>query len=171
MKRLSYLGLAVALICIATMLIQVPIPATKGFLNLGDSLVMILAVIFGPKFGFWAGAVGSSLADILSGYAHWAPWTFIIKGLEGLVVGASASKSFGKGNVGRFRTTFGVILGSVVMAFGYLFAGAIMYGWAVSWVDMTANIVQGIGSAAISLPVLYALRRLPFLSKNSEKNI
>ncbi len=168
MKRLAYLGLSVALVCIATMIIQVPIPATKGFLNLGDSIIMVLAVVFGARFGGISGAVGSALADVLSGYAYWAPWTFIIKGLEGLIVGLIVSKSFQKKTAFNFRTTIGIGVGSMVMAFGYLFAGAIMYGWAASWTDMPANLVQGIGSAVISLPVLYALRRMPFFNKSFE---
>ncbi len=171
MKRLAYLGLGVALVCISTMLIQVPIPATKGFLNLGDSIVMVLAVVFGARFAGISGAVGSALADVLSGYAYWAPWTFIIKGLEGLIVGVIASRSFQKRNAFELKATIGIGVGAITMAFGYLFAGAIMYGAAASWADMPANLVQGIGSAAISLPVLYALRRMPFFGKSFEKKI
>lgn len=171
MKRLSYLGLGVALVCVATMIIQVPIPATKGFLNLGDSLVMVLAVVFGPKFGFIVGAVGSALADLLSGYAYWAPWTFIIKGLEGFIVGVIAYKAFEKRDVLNFRTTLGILLGSLTMAFGYLFAGAVMYGFAASWADMPANLVQGIGSAIIAVPVVYALKKVPFFRNSREKEV
>ena len=171
MKRLSYLSLAIVLVCLATMMIQVPIPATKGFLNLGDSLVITLAIVFGARFGFWAGALGSALADILTGYLHWAPWTFIIKGLEGLIVGAIASKSFREKNSINYKTGLGVFAGSMFMAFGYLIAGAVMYGWAASWIDMPANLVQGIGSAVVSIPVLYALRKIPAIFRSWEKKI
>ncbi len=46
-----------------------------------------------------------------------------------------------------------------------------MYGWAASWVDMPANLVQGIGSAVISIPVLYALRKIPAIFGSWEKKI
>lgn len=52
MKRISFLGLGIALTAVATMAVQIPIPATKGYLNLGDSVIMVLAVVFGPRFGF-----------------------------------------------------------------------------------------------------------------------
>ena len=32
-----------------------------------------------------AGGIGSALADILTGYSHWAIFTLIIKGLEGYI--------------------------------------------------------------------------------------
>lgn len=163
MKRISYVGLGIALVCIATMLVQIPIPATKGYLNLGDSVIMVLAVLFGARFGLFVGSLGSALADVLTGYAYWAPATFIIKGLEGLIVGLILAK--GKKSPNHFRIVCGLVCGALVMAFGYFFAGAIMYGWAVSAADMVANLVQGFGSTVIALPLIYALKRLRFLDK------
>ena len=85
MKRISFLGLGIALTAVATMAVQIPIPATKGYLNLGDSVIMVLAVVFGPRFGFLVGSLGSALADVVTGYAYWAPATLIIKGVEGFL--------------------------------------------------------------------------------------
>jgi uncharacterized membrane protein len=57
-----------ALVCMATMLIQVPIPATEGFFNVGDALIMVAALTGGPIVGAFAGGVGASLADLLGGW-------------------------------------------------------------------------------------------------------
>ena len=39
----------------------------------------------GPWYGFAAGGIGSMLADIFLGYAHYAPGTLVIKGVMALV--------------------------------------------------------------------------------------
>ena len=64
-KKLCAMGLLVALTCVATMIIQIPIPATQGYVNIGDSIVLISAIFFGPQVGFVAGGLGSGLADLL----------------------------------------------------------------------------------------------------------
>ena len=76
-----------AVVCAATLLIRIPVPATSGYINLGDSMVFISALLFGGKIGGISGGVGSALADILGGYGSWAPFTLIIKGAEGFFVG------------------------------------------------------------------------------------
>ena len=47
--------------------------------NLGDCAVLLSAWVLGPLYGGAAAGVGSMLADLLSGYAHYAPGTFAIK--------------------------------------------------------------------------------------------
>ena len=89
---LSVTSLMTALTTVLTIIIQIPVPQTKGYINLGDAMVMLSGALFGPLVGFVAGGVGSALADIVSGYAHWAPFTLLIKGFEGLVVGIFAEK-------------------------------------------------------------------------------
>ena len=54
-KKLCAMGLLVALTCVATMIIQIPIPATQGYVNIGDSIDLISAIFFGPQDGFVPG--------------------------------------------------------------------------------------------------------------------
>jgi len=75
------------------------------FFNLGDSVIIIAAVLLGRKSGFLAGAIGSSVADIAMGYQHFAPVTFVVKGFV-------LSK--------RFKEKYHVT-GSIVMVLGYFF--------------------------------------------------
>lgn len=76
-----------AVVCAATLVIRIPVPATSGYINLGDSMVFVSALLFGARIGGIAGGVGSALADILGGYGSWAPFTLIIKGAEGFTAG------------------------------------------------------------------------------------
>ncbi|MBS7640167.1 MAG: ECF transporter S component [Candidatus Bathyarchaeia archaeon] len=86
-KIVSSLGVTTALVCAATMLFTVYVPATKGFFNMGETMVYISAIIFGPFVGAFAGGVGSMLADLLLGYYYYAPATLLIKASEGFIVG------------------------------------------------------------------------------------
>ena len=60
-------ALMAALACVATMVIRVPSP-TGGYMNLGDTVVLLGAFLLGPWYGALAGGIGSALADVLSGY-------------------------------------------------------------------------------------------------------
>ena len=90
-QKLYHLVLAAlfaALTYVATNIIRVPIPATDGYINLGDCVVLLGAFLLGPVYGAAAGGIGSALADILSGYAVFAPGTFVIKALIAVIAAA-----------------------------------------------------------------------------------
>ena len=59
-----------ALICVLTMFPQIYMPVTRGYVNLGDCLVLAAAWLLGAKYGGIAVALGSALADIITGYVH-----------------------------------------------------------------------------------------------------
>lgn len=86
-KELSIIAVFTAVICVATMILKLDIPATRGFFNVGDSMIYVTALLFGPVIGGITGGIGSSLADILLAAPWYAPGTLVIKGVEGLVVG------------------------------------------------------------------------------------
>jgi uncharacterized membrane protein len=76
-----------AFVCVATMIFSIYVPSTEGFFNIGESMVFLSALLFGPLVGAFAGGVGSMLADLLLGYWYYAPATLVIKACEGYVVG------------------------------------------------------------------------------------
>ena len=73
-------ALFAALACVATMVIRIPSPF-KGYLNLGDSVVLLSGWLLPPVYGALAAGLGSALADLFSGYVTYAPATFVIKAL------------------------------------------------------------------------------------------
>lgn len=89
-REVALTGLMAALVLVITRAFVLPIPQTKGFFNLGEAGVYLAAVLFGPRVGALAGGIGSALADLTLGYAHYAPFTLVIKGIEGALVGAIA---------------------------------------------------------------------------------
>jgi len=150
-------GLA-ATTTVATMLIQIPIPATRGYLNFGDILVFTSALLFGRFVGGLAGGIGSALSDVITGYGYYAPYTLIIKGLEGFFAGAIRD-----GKSTR-RDILGWLVGAVVMVTGYFLAEAYAMGFGVpaGLVEVPTNIVQVLSGAIIAIPLARGLRnRIP----------
>ena len=98
LKTMSAVNLATAavftaLVCVVTIIFSIYVPATEGFFNIGESMVFLSALLFGPFVGAFAGGVGSMLADLFLGYPHYAPATLIIKACEGAVVGMLKKKN------------------------------------------------------------------------------
>jgi uncharacterized membrane protein len=85
--RIAYGAVFAALVTVSTSVLNVSIPSTRGYFNLGDLMVYTAAILTGPLVGGLAGGVGSALSDALSPYSTYAPGTLVIKGLEGLIVG------------------------------------------------------------------------------------
>ena len=53
--KLVLAALFAAMCCAATMLIHIPVPATNGYINLGDAMVLLAALLLGPVYGAAAG--------------------------------------------------------------------------------------------------------------------
>lgn len=87
LHKIVYTGLMTALVLIATLFLKVPVPFTNGYVHLGDSMIFVAALILGWRGGAFAAGVGSALADVLGGYAHWALPTLIIKAIMGAIIG------------------------------------------------------------------------------------
>lgn len=86
-RFVSSAAVSTALVFVATSSISVYIPATRGYFNLGDSMIFLTALLFGPTVGCIAGGLGSMLSDIFLGYTIYAPATLVVKGFEGLITG------------------------------------------------------------------------------------
>ncbi|MGI1690053.1 ECF transporter S component [Thermoanaerobacter uzonensis] len=159
-KKIVYGAFMMALVTIGTMVIQIPTPATKGYINVGDSFIFLTSALFGPTMGFVTGGIGSALADLLSGYAYWAPWTFIIKGIEGLIVGLMYKKY-----INEYLRVVSLVIGALWMVLGYYIAGGIMYGFKTSLVDVPSNLVQGFASIIIGYILIRLISRLELFNK------
>ena len=125
-KKITIYALAIALVCVSTVVIQIPI--SLGYMHLGNTLILLCAFLFGPRVGLAAGGLGSALADLLTGFAYWAPATLIIKGIMGFVIGFIANRQCGRAKMLRAKTAFAAAAGILIMIFGYFIAGSIIYG-------------------------------------------
>lgn len=149
-KELCIQGLLTALVTVCTMVFQIPVSATQGYIHLGDSMILLIGVFFGWRYGMVAGGVGSALADLLSGYAHWAPFTLIIKGVMGLIIGLVSDFAGRQEKFFTVRNLLAAVAGIAWMVFGYFIGGGILKSsFAVAATSIPENMVQGIAGAVI----------------------
>jgi len=133
-----------ALVCVATIVFSIYVPATEGFFNIGESMVFLSALLFGPFVGAFAGGVGSMMADLLLGFPHYAPATLIIKACEGAVVGLIKKRN-PRFSSRRYWSLFTLCLG--------VFIG-FMLGWVGSaYYSGEVNLTLGPGTFVFQVPV------------------
>ena len=156
-------ALFAALVCVATMAVRIPIPATQGYANLGDAVVLLAAFFLGPIDGTLAAGIGSALADLFAGYAVYAPGTAVIKGLCALAA-ALLLRQLG----GRLKWAHvpAAIVGECVMVGGYfLYESAVLgYGLAAAG-SVPANAVQGVVGVVAGTVLFQALRKVPHIRR------
>lgn len=148
-KKIVMAALLASLTCVATMIIKIPSPL-KGYLNLGDCIVLVAGWILSPTYGFLAAGLGSALADIFSGYVVYAPATFVIKGIMALV--AYYGFKMLRKKIGNLpsRIISGVFA-EIIMILGYFVFEGFMYGFVPSLVNIPANGMQAIANLIIGV--------------------
>ena len=151
MKKLVYTALFTALCCIATMLIQIPLAATNGYIHLGDSFVILSGIILGKKYGGFAAGIG---------YVYFAPVTFIIKFLTAFCVAVIYKKV----TVLHVNKMLAVILcgiaAIIIVTGGYFIYSYITIGPA-ALLSVPGNIVQGLSGLVISFLLFPVLDAVP----------
>ena len=157
-KKLVIAALMAAIVCVATMIIKIPSPM-KGYLNIGDCIVLLCGWMLAPGYGFLAAGLGSAFADLFSGYLTYAPATFLIKGAMALIVFA-CYKMFSK-HIGKLPSQIiGGILAEVAMVIGYYVFEGFMYGFVPSAVNIPANAVQGVAGLILGIVFIKVFERL-----------
>ena len=154
-RKIALSGILTALVFVVTYLIKIPIPATEGYVNPGDAVILISAFILGPYAAIPA-AIGSALSDLLAGYAVYILPTFIIKGAMGLVAGLVLKHSAGEGvSFGRRLVAF--TAAELIMVGGYFAFESMpfMYGVAAALVSVPFNLIQGLAGMVMAFPLSY----------------
>ena len=159
LRKTVQAALFAALTCIATMLIQIPVPSTGGYLNLGDAVILLGALLLGPAYGFAAGGLGSMLADLLSGYAQYAPGTLVVKGLCALVAALlwkKLSAVFPRTPVATLAAA--CASAELVMVFGYFVYEAFLLGYGIAAIAaVPGNLIQGAAGVILAVPLFWQL--------------
>lgn len=151
-KKIVGAALFAALVYIATSLIIIPSPL-KGYLNLGDCIVLLAGWMLTPGYGFLAAGLGSALADLFAGYVTYAPATFIIKGAMAIV--AFACFKLMSNKLGKLPAQIiGAVLAELLMVTGYLVFEGFLYGFVPSLVNVPANATQGVAGIVIGIVLI-----------------
>ncbi|MBC7292969.1 MAG: ECF transporter S component, partial [Thermoleophilia bacterium] len=170
-KTLSLMGMTTALVTVATLYLKIPGPT--GFYHMGDGLIYSAALAFGPLVAVPAAAVGSALADVLGGYAVWAPWSLVIKGVTAWLVsflGARRENApCGKTQKAwpgiltdghRAKMILAMLAGAAVTVIGYSIATLVMWDARAALVELLGNVLQTVTGVIIGVFLTPILKRV-----------
>lgn len=129
-KKLAEAGLMAAL-CFAGYMVFPAISASGTKVHVGNAFVVLGALLLGGVWGGLSGAVGLTLADIISGYAASAPRTFITKLVIGLIVGLVAHRlcSIDLKHEKKEIFRISVLASAAGLLFNCVFEPALKYVW------------------------------------------
>ncbi len=125
MARVSAVRIALftALVYVATIILQVYTPATRGYFDLGEVAIYSIAALLPPFANAIAAGVGSAIADLTTGYGYFAPGTLMIKFTEGFVVAYLMRKLAPRSRAGvakALSVAASVATGCAIAVAGYL---------------------------------------------------
>jgi uncharacterized membrane protein len=164
-KKLVNVGLIAAfatLSFVGTTVIRVPIPATGGYFNLGDTFVMAAGLLYGPWVGALVGLIGPAAADAV-GFPQFILATGVVKFLEGGAVGLIGAT---RRNVGVAGPVLALAVGIIILVGGYFSFEAWIYpalarsipffgvtDYKAALAEILPNLLQGILSAIIAFGI------------------
>jgi uncharacterized membrane protein len=171
MKQLVLVGVTAAFATLAflgTTVIRIPIPASGGYFNLGDTFVMAAALLYGPLVGGLVGAIGPAMADAL-GFPQFILATAVVKGVEGILIGLIVGS-----RKQPWRAVIALAAGVLVLVGGYYVFEAYLYPLlalripffgvtdaAAALAEVVPNLLQGGISAVIAFGIWKILARSP----------
>lgn len=162
-QKLVQASMLAALCCVATMIIKIPSPL-KGYVNLGDCVVLLSGWLLSPQYAFLAAGIGSALADVFSGYIIYAPATFVIKGLMAITVHFCSKAVSARFEQNMSRIISG-IFAELTMVTGYFVFEGFLYGFVPSAVNIPANGVQGVAGLIFGMMLVKVFDHSKVLNK------
>lgn len=164
-KKIVFAAMFAALTCVATMIIQIPSPM-NGYINMGDCIILLSAWLLGPLYSMAVAGIGSALADILTGYLHYAPGTLVIKALVALVACTVAKLLDSHVKTKLFARTVAGICAEIIMVIGYFGYASLLLGKGLAAASsIPGNVIQGAAGVAASVLIYEALAKTVNIKK------
>ncbi|MBC2579716.1 ECF transporter S component [Clostridium sp. DJ247] len=162
-------ALMAAMTYIATAVINIPSGViVKGVVHLGDTMIFLAAVLLGRKKAFLSAAIGMCMFDLLSPYAVWAPFTFVIKGVMAYIAASIAYRKDYDGN-NVLNNIAGFALSGIWMIGAYYVAGVIIMhfitniafsqAFILAAAEIPGNITQVVAGIVLALPLTKILKK------------
>ncbi|GED18116.1 ECF transporter S component [Aneurinibacillus migulanus] len=159
-KTIVINALFITFTLVATMFINIrlPIMGNGGLIHLGNVPLFIAALVYGKKTGAIAGAFGMAFFDLISGWAAWAPFTFIIVGTMGFLAGLISEKVPGKRVL---VNTLAIVVALIIKVVGYYFTEVILYSnWIQPIGSIPGNVMQVVIAGIIVVPLAGRLKKV-----------
>ena len=142
LKLMCISGIFAAVVFVVTAYLHVP--TYNGYVHFGDGFIFIAACILPMPYSVIVGVVGAMLADLLTGYAMWAPGSMIIKGVLALLFTCKAKRII------TGRNLIMLIPAAVISAGGYyLYESLITGNFVSSLMGIPGSTVQAVASSIV----------------------
>lgn len=151
-----------ALVTGLTFFPKIPIPG-GGYVHLGDAMIYIAATFLPMPYAMAAAAIGGGLADLLSGYTAYAPFTIVVKALLTIAFSCKSDKMLTKRN--KLAPLAGIIITPAI----YFVADAVLYGTGAAIPGIVWNLSQAAASMIIFYIVAAAFDKMQLKSKLKNK--
>lgn len=133
------------------------IPSHTGYTHIGDAFIYLAGALLPWPYAVGAGAVGAALADLLGGYAVWAPASILIKALTALCFTSKGGKILCR------RNLFALIPAFLLCAGGYYGYEALLTGsTVVPLAGIPGYVMQVLASSAVFAALGSLLDRIQF---------
>lgn len=143
-------GILSALVFVVTAYLH--IPTYNGYVHCGDGFIFIAACLLPTPYAVVVGALGAMLADVLTGFAIWAPGSMVIKGLLALLFTCKSKK------IVTARNLMMLLPAALVSAGGYYLYEALITGSLLaSLAGIPGSLIQAAASSIVFVAVGIAL--------------
>ena len=157
--RISLIVIMTAIVAVFTYgfgSLRLPSPV-GGYISLCDAAVTFVAYAFGPFTGFIAGGLGAAFADLIGGFPQWAVISFIVHGVEALLMGLVIRKD----STSLMLKIIAALIAVVIVSGGYLVLTT-LFGLTVfqeALLEVPGNIAQSGVGAVIGLVLYSAVKK------------
>ena len=149
-KLMCMSGIFSALVFVITAYLH--IPTYNGYVHCGDGFIFIAACILPMPYAIIVGILGAMLADLLTGFAIWAPGSMIIKGLLALLFTCKSKKIITKRNLTM------LLPAALISAVGYYLYEALITGsFIASLAGIPGSLAQAIASSIVFVTIGVAM--------------
>jgi uncharacterized membrane protein len=152
-RRITLIALMSAMIFVLTVVPRIPVPATGGYIHLGDAGITFAACAFGPIVAMASGGLGTALADLM-GYPQWAVFSLIVHGLQGYILGIILQRK-----ITLLNTILSTVFSILIVVGGYFISGVILESAAVAAVEIIPNTIQAFSGSLVGIPLFLAVKR------------
>ena len=160
-KLMCLSGIFSALVFVITAYLHVP--TYNGYVHCGDGVIFIAACILPMPYSVAVGVLGAMLADLLTGFAIWAPGSMIIKGLLVLLFTCRSNKIVTK------RNLVALLPAALISAAGYYLYEALITGsFTASLSGIPASLVQAAASSIVYVAIGAAMDKYDIKKKMLE---
>ena len=139
---------ALSSMCAIATAIKIPL-GVGAMVHLGTAFLFTVAIVFGGVYAGLSAAIGSAFFDLLLGFSPYTPWSFVIKGIAGLIAGVIAHGLWPQKQPtaapGHSWSLFRAILGCVVAAAWTL------AGYVLAWWQVTSSLAVAFANSPASL--------------------